>query len=104
MPRGTEDHLYDAQGRFLFYGKHKGKCLACGARGRIFDVGALGPNYFFCRRCIVTEGPKNLRREANRALAAAGQKVDALRGAVKEMERRYREKFGADLVLHLRKI
>ena len=95
-----ESHLYDDQGRFLFLGKRLGLCAACAVKDYTYSVGALGPNTRFCKDCILRNGAKNLRREANQALASAKQKVDELKGAWEDMQRRYKERFGCELQLH----
>ena len=60
-------------------------------------MGALGPNTRFCRKCIKKEGAMNLRKDANVALQRAMVVTGTAQKQMRDMARRYEEKFGARL-------
>ena len=50
-----------------------GTCALCMSKGgKVYDVGAMSPDYRYCRDCIEQRGVQALRRGADEALAVIG--------------------------------
>lgn len=98
-----DKHLYDEAGNFKFKGRRLGLCaLKCSNAGDFtYDVGALAPSMRFCKRCILKYGAMNLRKDANVALARTKRKTDAMKKDFMDLQKRYFEKFGTTLKIHL---
>lgn len=100
MPKTTgqfgavDRHLRSEDGRFLFRGKKLGICAACKSRDYTYDVGALGPSFRFCRKCITTEGAANLQRDANLALHNVKSLVDESKKELEMIDHKFTERFG----------
>jgi hypothetical protein len=67
----------------------------------VYDVGALGPSFRFCRKCVNKEGPRNLRRDSNVALMNVKSRADKIRAEVDELNKRYAARFNTTIKFHL---
>lgn len=94
-----ESHLYDEQGRFRFLGKKLGICTLCREKDYTYGVGAMGPSFRFCKRCIKKNDPRELRRDSNIALQRTANLVDHTKRELAEMTKRYKARFGSDAVI-----
>ena len=98
-PRSLESTLYGPDGKFLYKGRKLGLCAACKTGDYTYDVGAMGPSFRFCKRCIRESGARALRQESNRALQNMKSEAETRRAELKSMSQRYAERFGKSLDL-----
>ena len=94
-------HLYSPDGKFLFRDKKLGICALCKSKDYTYDVGAMAQSSRFCRGCVTKEGAKTLRKDANIALQRAKTAAQRFTQELRDMNERYRAKFGAPIAWDL---